>query len=176
MQKTTHTVSLCCIVSWYWICSVQHRIQPIPYLRASYIPSLTHTPSPTPYLLYPSLLTSLRKYWYLVQNDPLLSALFPTPPQFCFRKKPPLHIHWCRFPGSYHPPQGQVPPIPIPRLDSDMMQCADKRCKVCPNTEGRRVLFSMVSNTPYTFHETFTHTDTYLIYCILCNYSVENGT
>ena len=51
-----------------------------------------------------------------------------------------------------------------------MVRCADKRCKVCPKTEGRRVLFSMVSNTPYTFHETFTCTDTCrLIYCILCN-------
>ena len=27
----------------------------------------------------------------------------------------------------------------------------------------------MVSNTPYTFHETFTYTDICLTYCILCN-------
>ena len=33
----------------------------------------------------------------------------------------------------------------------------------------RRVLFSTVSNTLYTFHETFTCTDTSLIYCIICS-------
>ena len=31
---------------------------------------------------------------------------------------------------------------------------------MCPRTEGRRVLFLTVSNTPYTFHETFTCADT----------------
>ena len=123
-------------------------------LRASYIPSLTHTPSPTPLPIVPrlvttysphytSLLTSLRKHWYLVQNDPLLSVLFPTPPQLCFRRNPTLadSLVKASLPGSHRPPQGQVPPIPIPRLDSRMVRCADKRCKVCPRTEGRRVLF-----------------------------------
>ena len=71
-------------------------------------------------------------------------------------------------PRSHRPPTGQVPPIPITRLDSCMVRCADKRCKVCPRTEGRRVLFSTVSNTPYTFHETFTCADTSLIYCNKC--------
>ena len=71
--------------------------------------------------------------------------------------------------GSRRPPTGQVPPIPIPRLDSRIVRCADKRCKICPRAEGRRVLFSTVSNTPYTFHETFTCTDTSLIYCIICS-------
>ena len=149
---------------------------------SSYTPSLTHTPSPTPLPIVPrlvttysphytSLLTSLRKHWYLVQNDPLLSALFPTPPQLCFRRNPTLadSLMKASLPGSHRPPQGQVPPIPIPRLDSRMVRCADNRCKVCTKIEGRRVLFSMVSNTPYTFHETFTCTDTCLIYCILCN-------
>ena len=148
-------------------------------LRASSY--ITHTPSPTPLPNIPrlvtkysphytSLLTSLRKHWYLVQNDPLLSALFPTPPQLCFRRNPTLadSLVKASLPGSHCPPQGQVPPIPIPRIDSRMVRCADKRCKVCPKTEGRCVLFSMVSNTPYTFHETFTCTDTCLIYCILC--------
>ena len=35
--------------------------------------------------------------------------------------------------------------------------------------KGRRILFSTVSNTPYAFHETFTCTDTSLIYCIVCD-------
>ena len=35
--------------------------------------------------------------------------------------------------------------------------------------EGRRILFSTVSNTPYAFHETFTCTDTSVIYCIVCD-------
>ena len=50
-----------------------------------------------------------------------------------------------------------------------LTRCADKRCKICPRAEGRRVLFSTVSNTPYTFRETFTCTDTSLIYCIICS-------
>ena len=50
-----------------------------------------------------------------------------------------------------------------------MVRCTDKRCKVCPNAEGRRILFSAVSKTPYTFHETFTCADTSLIYCIVCS-------
>ena len=47
-----------------------------------------------------------------------------------------------------------------------LTRCADKRCKICPRG---RVLFSTVSNTPYTFRETFTCTDTSLIYCIICS-------
>ena len=68
-----------------------------------------------------------------------------------------------------HKFKGQLPPIPISRLGSRMVRCTDKRCKVCPKAEGRRVLFSTVSNTPYTFHEVFTCADTSLIYCIICN-------
>ena len=40
---------------------------------------------------------------------------------------------------------------------------------MCPKAEGRRILFSTVSNTPYAFRETFTCTDTSLIYCIVCD-------
>ena len=46
-----------------------------------------------------------------------------------------------------------------------MVRCTDKRCKVCPKAEGMRVLFSTVSNTPYTSHEVFTCADTSLNYC-----------
>ena len=49
------------------------------------------------------------------------------------------------------------------------MIICDKRCKVCPKFEGRRVLFSTVSKTPYTFHENFSCADTSVIYCIICD-------
>ena len=158
-------------------------------LRTSYIPSLSPSPSPSPSPApspspttiprlvttysphYTRLLQLLKQHWSLVQNDPSLSALFPTPPQLCYRRNPTLAdtLVKAALPGSNRPTRGQVPPIPITRLDSRMMRCADKRCKVCPRAEGRCVLFSTVSNTPYTFHETFTCTDTSLIYCIVCN-------
>ena len=139
-------------------------------LRASYVPSLPPSPSPCPTpppnilrlttysLHYTSLLHLLKKHWSLVQNDPSLSTFFPTPPQLCYRRNPTLadSLVKASLPGSRRPPTGQVPPIPITRLDSRMVRCADKCCKICPRAEGRRVLFSTVSNTPYTFHETFT--------------------
>ena len=120
---------------------------------------------------YTSLLHLLKKHWSLVQNDSSLSTLFPTPPQLCYQRNTTLadSLVKASLPGSHQPPTGQVPPIPITRLDSHMVHCADKRCKVCPRAEGRRVLFSTVSNTPYTFHETFTCADTSLIYCIVCS-------
>ena len=46
-----------------------------------------------------------------------------------------------------------------------MIKCTDG---CCPKAEGRHILFSTVSNTPYAFHETFICTDTSLIYCIVC--------
>ena len=103
--------------------------------------------------------------------DPSLSTIFPSLPQLSFQRNPTLADSLVRasVSGSRRPPTGQVPPIPIPRLDSRIVRCADKRCKICPRAEGRRVLFSTVSNTPYTFHETFTCTDTSLIYCIICS-------
>ena len=102
-----------------------------------------------------------------MQNDPSLSTILP---QLSFQRNPTLADSLVRasVSGSRRPPTGQVPPIPIPRLDSRIVQCVDKRCKICPRAEGRRVLFSTVSNTPYTFHETFTCTDTSLIYCSKC--------
>ena len=120
---------------------------------------------------YTSLAHLLHKHWSLIQNDPSLSTIFPSLPQLSFRRNPTLADSLVRasVSGSRRPPTGQVPPIPIPRLDSRIVRCADKRCKICPRAEGRRVLFSTVSNTPYTFHETFTCTDTSLIYCIICS-------
>ena len=157
-------------------------------LRASYIPNLNPSPSPTPSPspnpasniprlittyspYYTSLSRLINKYWSPIHNDPTLSTLFPTPPQLCFRRNPTIadSLVKAALPGAPRPPTGQVPPIPIPRLDSRMVRCADKRCKVCPNAEGRRILFSAVSKTPYTFHETFTCADTSLIYCIVCS-------
>ena len=135
-------------------------------LREAYIPSLTPSPSPSPIPLpniprlvttysphYTSLEHLLKKHWSLVQNDPSLYTLFPNPPQICYRKNPTL----ADSPGEGIPPWippppiGQAPPIPITRPDSHMVRCTDKRCKVCPKAEGRRVLFSTVSNTLYTF-------------------------
>ena len=148
-------------------------------LRASYIPDLTPSPSPSPtpspYIPrlvttysphYTSLLHLLNKHWSIVQNDPSLSTLFPAHPQLCYRRNPTLagSLVKASLPGSHRPAKGQVPPIPISRLGSRMVRCTDKRCKVCPKAEGRRVLFSTVS-TPYTFHEVFTCADTSLIYC-----------
>ena len=100
-----------------------------------------------------------------------LSLLFPSPPQLSYRRNPTLRDSLVRasLPGSSRPPTGQVPPIPINRLEPRMIKCADGRCKVCPKAEGRRILFSTVSNTPYAFHETFTCTDTSLIYWIVCD-------
>ena len=155
-------------------------------LRASYIPSLNPSPSPSPSPnpasniprlittyspYYTSLSRLINKYWSPIHNDPTLSTLFPTPPQLCFRRNPTIadSLVKAALPGAPRPPTGQVPPIPIPRLDSRIVRCTDKRCKVCPNAEGRRILFSAVSKTPYTFHETFTCADTSLIYCIVCS-------
>ena len=153
-------------------------------LRASYIPDLTPSPSPSPTPSpsiprlvttysphYTSLLHLLNKHWSIVQNDPSLSTLFPAHPQLCYRRNPTLadSLVKASLPGSHHPAKGQLPPIPISRLGSRMVRCTDKRCTVCPKAEGRRVLFSTVSNTPYTFHEVFTCADTSLIYCIICN-------
>ena len=153
-------------------------------LRASYIPDLTPSPSPSPTPSpsiprlvttysphYTSLLHLLNKHWSIVQNDPSLSTLFPAHPQLCYRRNPTLadSLVKASLPGSHRPAKGQLPPIPISRLGSRMVRCTDKRCKVCPKAEGRRILFSTVSNTPYTFHEVFTCADTSLIYCIICN-------
>ena len=65
-------------------------------LRASYIPSLNPSPSPASDPIVPRLITAyspyytlpvlVRKHWSLIQNDPFLSTLFPTPPQLCFGK------------------------------------------------------------------------------------------
>ena len=136
-------------------------------LRTSYIPSLPPSPSSSPSPCppppniprlvttysphYTSLLHLLKKRWSLVQNDPSLSTLFPTPPQLCYQRNPTLadSLVKATLPGSRRPPTGQVL---ITRLDSRMTRCADKCCAVCPGAEGRRVLFSTVSNTPYTFH------------------------
>ena len=143
-------------------------------LRApSLSPSPSLPPSPTiPRLVkkysphYTSLHTLLNKHWTLILEDPSLSSIFPAPPQFSFRKNPTLAASLVKvsLPGSHRPPTCQVPPIPITRIESRMIRCADKRCKVCPKAEGRHVLFSTVSETPYTFHETFTCKDTSLIY------------
>ena len=126
--------------------------------REAYIPSLTPSPNPSPIPLpniprlvttysphYTSLAHLLKNHWSRVQNNPSLSTPFPNPPQICYRKNPTLadSLVKASLPGSHRPPIGQVPPIPITRLDSCMV-----RCKVCPRTEGRRVLFSTVSNTP----------------------------
>ena len=152
-------------------------------LTASYILSLTHTPSPIPLPNVPrlvttysphytSLLASQRKHWYLVQNDPLLSALFPTHPSSALEETPPLQTHLWRHPSldPTAPHKVRYPLFSIPRLDSRMVRCATKCYKVYPKAKGKDMsFFSMVSNTSYTFHETFTCTDTCLIYCILCN-------
>ena len=124
-----------------------------------------------PFPILRALIQLLRKHWSLVQDDPSLSLLFPSPPQLSYRRNPTLRDSLVRasLPGSSRPPTGQVPPIPINRLEPRMIKCADGRCKVCPKAEGRRILFSTVSNTPYAFHETFTCTDTSLIYCIVCD-------
>ena len=158
-------------------------------LRASYIPNLSPTPNPSPspnpasniprhITTYSAYYTSLsRLYWSPIHNEPPLSILFPTPPQLCFQRNAIIadSLVKAALPGAPRPPTGQVPPILIPRLDSRMVRCANKRCKVCPNAEGRRILFSAVSKTPYTFHETLTCTDTSLIYCIVCS-KCENST
>ena len=144
-------------------------------------PSPSPSPNPSSSTIIPRLVTTytphlaliqlLRKHWSLIQDDPSLSLLFPSPPQLSYRRNPTLRDSLVRasLPGSSRPPTGQVPPIPINRLEPRMIKCADGRCKVCPKAEGRRILFSMVSNTPYAFHETFTCTDTSLIYCIVCD-------
>ena len=148
-------------------------------LRASYIPSLPPSPSPTPPPNIPRLVTTysphytsllhlLKKHWSLVQNDPSLTTFFPTPPQLCYRRNPTLadSLVKASLPGSRRQPTGQVPPIPITRLDSRMVCCADKRCKVCPRAEGRRVLFSTVSNTPMRLLHVQIHPS---FICIVCN-------
>ena len=106
-------------------------------------------------------------------NDPSLSLLFPSPPQLGYRRNPTLGDSLVRasLPGSSCPPTGQVPPIPINKLQPHMVKCTNGCCKMCPKAEGRCILFSMMSNTPYAFHETFTYTDTSLIYCIVCDKS-----
>ena len=75
------------------------------------------------------------------------------PPQLSFRKNPTLAASLVKasLPGSLRPPTCKVPPIPITRVESRMIRCADKRCKVCPKAEGRHVLFSTVSETPYVY-------------------------
>ena len=128
--------------------------------RASNNPDLTTSPSPTPSPIIPRLVTTysphytsllqlLNKHWSIVQNDPSLSALFPVHPQLCYRRNPTLadSLVKASLPGSHRPTKGQVPPIPISRIGSRMVRCTDKRCKVFPKAEGRRVLFSTVSNT-----------------------------
>ena len=121
-------------------------------------------------LHYASLLQLLNKHWSTVQNDASISALFPAHPQLCYRRNPTLadSLVKASLPRSHRPTKGQGPHIPITRLGSRMVRCTDKRCKVCPKAEGRCVLFSTVSNTPYTFHEVFTYADTSLIYCNKC--------
>ena len=156
---------------------------PSPNLTLNPSPSPSPSPSPNPssstiiprlvttYTPHLALIQLLRKHWSLVQDDPSLSLLFPSPPQLSYRRNPTLRDSLVKasLPGSSRPPTGQVPPIPINRLEPCMIKCADGCCKVCPKAEGRRILFSTVSNTPYAFHETFTCTDTSLIYCIVCD-------
>ena len=114
----------------------------------SIVPRLITAYSP----YYTSLPALVRKHWSLIQNDPSLSTLFPTPPQLCFRKNATFadSLVKASLLGSSRPTPGQVPPIPINRLNSRIVRCGDKRCKVCPKFEGRCVLFSTVSKTPYT--------------------------
>ena len=121
-------------------------------LRASFIPSLNPSPSPSPSpasdSIVPRLITAyspyytslpalVRKHWSLIQNDPSLSTLFPTPPQLCFRKNATFadSLMKASLLGSSRPTPGQAPPIPINRLNSHIVRCGDKRCKVCPKFE-----------------------------------------
>ena len=93
-----------------------------------------------------------------------------------------MNTHLADF--EAHLEKGTAPAIPMSKsvlllmargfnsglqFPSRMVRCTDKRCKVCPKAEGRRVLFSTVSNTPYTFHDTFTCAERSLMYCIVCN-------
>ena len=112
-----------------------------------------------------------------IHNDSTLSSLFPTPLQLCFRRNPTIadSLMKAALTGAPRLPTGQVPPIPIPRLDSRMVRCAEKRCKVCPNAEGRRILFSAVSKTPYTFHE-LSHVQITLSFTALSAANVRNCT
>ena len=95
-------------------------------LRASYSPSLKPSPSPASDSIVPRLITAhspyytslpalVRKHWSLIQNDPSLSTLFPTPPQLCFRKNATFadSLVKASLLGSSRPTPGQVPPIPI---------------------------------------------------------------
>ena len=92
-------------------------------LREAYILSLTPSPSPSPTPLpniprlvttysphYTSLVHLSKKHWSLVQNDPFLCALFPNPPQICYRRNPTLadSLVKASLPGSHCPPIGQV--------------------------------------------------------------------
>ena len=101
----------------------------------------------------------------MIQLSPLFS---PPLPNSVTGGTLPWRAPWWRglYLDSMAPWQVRYPLFSY-RLDSRMVRSADKRCKLCPKAKGRRVLFSTVSNTPYTFHETFTshrHIP-HLLYC-----------
>ena len=138
-------------------------------------PSPSLNPRPPPRLItiysphYVHLNSLLTKYWHFISDDPSLSTLFPSPPQDCYRRNPTISSTLAKaaLPG-HPPPPDETTPINIKAIKSRTHKCTNPHCKACPNALGKRILYSTVSRTPYTFTESFTCMDTSLIYCIVC--------
>ena len=145
-------------------------------LNPSPSPSLPPNPSLNLHLIttysphYIDLREFLNKNWHIIVSDPILTRIFPLPPQLCYRKNTPVKKMLVRTALlGPHPPSSTELPLIITPMHPCTPSCLHSQCQLCSQIIHRRILYSAHTHHPFPLtvsNITCTHSN--IIYCLIC--------
>ena len=120
---------------------------------------------------YASLRTHITQHWHIIQQDPILSTIFPSTPQVCYKKNPSLANKLIRasISSTTLPQHSSIEPLHITQPTQPQTPCPFPQCTTCPLLLHQTSITSPHTHRTFNTQQNITCLHTNVIYAIVCN-------